>query len=99
MGSRICVSPGLLDRRQARRLKECGVNRVNHNLNTSERFYPRICTTHSYQDRLDTLRASRQAGLEVCSGGIVGLGEEDVDVVELACVWASSAPRRCPSTS
>ena len=64
MGSPICVSPGLLDRRQARRLKECGVNRVNHNLNTSERFYPRICTTHSYQDRLDTLRASRQAGLE-----------------------------------
>ncbi len=83
-GLAICVSPGLLDRRQARRLKECGVNRVNHNLNTSERFYPRICTTHSYQDRLDTLRASRQAGLELCSGGIVGLGEEDVDVVELA---------------
>jgi biotin synthase len=83
-GLSVCVSPGLLDRRQARRLKECGVNRVNHNLNTSERFYPRICTTHTYQDRLETLRACRQSGLELCSGGIVGMGEEDVDVVELA---------------
>ena len=80
----ICVSPGLLDGQQARRLKACGVDRVNHNLNTSERFYPRICTTHSYQDRLDTLRVCREAGLELCSGGIVGLGEEDGDVVELA---------------
>jgi biotin synthase len=83
-GLSVCVSPGLLDRQQARRVKECGVDRVNHNLNTSERFYPRICTTHSYQDRLDTLRACREAGLELCSGGIVGMGEEDVDVVELA---------------
>jgi biotin synthase len=80
----ICVSPGLLTFPQAERLKACGVDRVNHNLNTSRRFYPRICTTHSYQDRLDTLRAVREAGLEICSGGIVGMGEEDVDVVELA---------------
>ena len=57
---------------------------MNHNLNTSERFYPQICTTHTYQDRLATLRAVRQAGLEICSGGIVGMGEEDADVVELA---------------
>jgi biotin synthase len=80
----ICVSPGLLTPGQAERLRACGVDRVNHNLNTSRRFYPRICTTHTYQDRLDTLRAVREAGLEICSGGIVGLGEEDVDVVELA---------------
>ena len=60
------------------------MDRVNHNLNTSERFYPRICTTHAYQDRLETLRNVRQAGLEICSGGIVGMGEEDADVVELA---------------
>jgi len=83
-GLSICVSPGFLDAGQARRLKECGVDRVNHNLNTSERFYPRICTTHAYQQRVETLRVCRQAGLELCSGGIVGMGEEDADVVELA---------------
>ena len=81
---RVCVSPGLLGPEEAARLKACGVDRVNHNLNASERFYPRICTTHAYQHRLDTLRAVRQAGLEICSGGIVGMGEADADVVELA---------------
>ena len=81
---RVCVSPGLLTPEQAARLKACGVDRVNHNLNTSQRFYPRICTTHTYQERLDTLRAVREARLEICSGGIIGMGEEDMDVVELA---------------
>ena len=81
---KLCVSAGLLSEEQAARLKACGVDRINHNLNTSRRFYPQICTTHSYQDRLNTLRAVRQAGLEICSGGIVGMGEEDCDVVELA---------------
>ncbi|HLA85176.1 MAG TPA: biotin synthase BioB [Thermoguttaceae bacterium] len=81
---KVCVSPGLLTEDQAARLKQCGVDRVNHNLNTSERFYPKICTTHAYQQRLDTLAAVRRAGLEICSGGIVGLGESPEDVVELA---------------
>ncbi|NLY02187.1 MAG: biotin synthase BioB [Rhodopirellula sp.] len=80
----VCASLGLLTLEQARCLKACGVDRVNHNLNTSERFYPRICTTHTYQDRLATLRAVRGAGLEICSGGIIGMGEEPADVVELA---------------
>ena len=62
-GLKICFSVGLLTLEQARRLKAGGVDRVNHNLNTSERFYPQICTTHSYQDRLETLRTSaRRAG-------------------------------------
>ena len=81
---KICVSVGLLTPGQAARLKACGVNRINHNLNTSERFYPSICTTHTYRQRLATLRAVREAGLEICSGGIIGMGEEDFDVVELA---------------
>lgn len=81
---KICASVGLLSAAQAARLKDAGVDRVNHNLNTSERFYPRICSTHSYQQRLDTLQLIRGAGMEICSGGIVGMGEEDVDVVELA---------------
>jgi biotin synthase len=83
-GLKICFSVGLLSVEQATRLKQCGVDRINHNLNTSRRFYPNICSTHSYDDRLNTLRAVRQAGLEICSGGIVGLGEEDVDLVDLA---------------
>jgi biotin synthase len=83
-GLKICFSVGLLSFEQAARLKTCGVDRINHNLNTSERFYPKICTTHSYQDRLATLQNVRRAGLEICSGGIVGMGEEDADVVELA---------------
>jgi biotin synthase len=81
---KVCVSPGLLTPEQAMRLRRCGVDRINHNLNTSRRFYPNVCTTHDYQDRLDTLGAVRQAGMEICSGGIVGMGEEDADVVELA---------------
>jgi len=81
---KICVSPGLLSIQQAMRLQAGGVDRINHNLNTSQRFYPKICTTHSYQDRLDTLQAVRRSGMEICCGGIVGMGEEDPDVVELA---------------
>ncbi|OHB81904.1 MAG: biotin synthase BioB [Planctomycetes bacterium RBG_16_64_10] len=80
---KICVSLGLLTRQQAERLKACGVDRVNHNLNTSSDFYPQICTTHTYQDRLETLRAVRDAGLEICSGGIVGMGEQPIDVVRM----------------
>ncbi len=83
-GLRICVSCGLLSEELARELKAAGVDRVNHNLNTSARFYPKICTTHRYEDRLATLRAVRQAGLEICSGGIVGMGETEEDVVDLA---------------
>lgn len=83
-GLKICFSVGLLSIEQARRLKAAGVDRINHNLNTSERFYPQICTTHSYRDRLATLENVRAAGLEICSGGIVGMGEEHADVVELA---------------
>ncbi|MFZ5830527.1 MAG: biotin synthase BioB [Planctomycetota bacterium] len=81
---KVCVSPGLLTAEQAAILATAGVDRVNHNLNTSARFYPRICTTHCYEDRLETLRAVRAAGMEICCGGIVGMGEEDDDVVELA---------------
>jgi biotin synthase len=83
-GLKICVSVGLLKPDDARRLKDCGVDRINHNLNSSQRFYPKICTTHEYQDRLDTLLTVKDAQLQICSGGIVGLGEDDTDVVELA---------------
>ena len=69
------------------------MDRVNHNLNTSRRFYPRICTTHAYEDRLTRCDAVRAAGLEICSGGIVGMGEEDDDVVDLAMELGGVAGR------
>lgn len=81
---KICACLGLLTDEQARQLKECGVDRVNHNLNTGRDHYGEICSTHSYQDRLDTLHAVRNAGLEMCSGGIVGMGEADQDIVDMA---------------
>ncbi len=83
-GLHICCCLGLLQPDQARRLREAGVDRVNHNLNTSEQFYDQICTTHSWQDRLDTLAVCRDAGLELCAGMIVGMGEADRDVARVA---------------
>ena len=80
----VCVSVGLLDEQKAQAFKDAGVDRVNHNLNTSERHYPQICSTHGYTERLETLRAARRAGLEACSGMIVGMGEGDDDIVEVA---------------
>lgn len=81
---KICACLGLLTPEQAEQLKACGVDRVNHNLNTSSAHYGEICTTHTFDDRLATLRAVRDAGLEMCSGGIIGMGERREDVVELA---------------
>lgn len=83
-GLDICACLGLLTDEQAKRLKACGVDRVNHNLNTSEKYYDEICTTHRYADRVSTLQHVRAAGLELCSGGIIGMGEADEDVVDLA---------------
>jgi biotin synthase len=80
----VCACLGLLTPEQAQRLKAAGVDKVNHNLNTSENYYGQICTTHTYQDRLDTLKAVRSAGIELCSGGIIGMGEQDEDVVRMA---------------
>lgn len=80
----ICVSVGLVDEEKARLLREAGVDRLNHNLNTSQRRYPEICSTHSYAERLATLEAARSVGLEVCSGLIAGMGEDDEDLVEVA---------------
>ncbi len=83
-GLHICVCLGLLTPDQAQVLKEAGVDRVNHNLNTSERLYNEICSTHTYQDRVETLKAVRDAGMELCSGCIIGMGESEDDLIELA---------------
>ncbi|PQO44677.1 biotin synthase BioB [Blastopirellula marina] len=81
---KICACLGLLSQDQADRLKACGVDRVNHNVNTSKDYYEKICSTHTYEDRIETLSAVRNAGIELCSGGIVGMGETDLDVVQMA---------------
>lgn len=80
----ICLSLGLMTEQQAAQLKTAGVGWINHNLNTSRRFYPEICSTHSYGDRVRTVQNVKRAGLSTCSGGIVGMGESDADFVELA---------------
>ena len=92
----ICCSLGLMNEQQAKRLKAAGVDRVNHNLNTSEAFHTSICTTHTFQDRLSTIRNARAAGLEICSGGIVGMGEKDEDLIDLAMALIDVKPDSIP---
>jgi biotin synthase len=79
----ICACLGLLSTEQAKRLAAAGVDKVNHNLNTSERFYGEICSTHTYGDRIATLAACRAAGLQLCSGGIMGMGETHDDLIDM----------------
>lgn len=82
LGLHICACLGLLKPDQAQRLADAGVDRINHNLNTSRRYYDEICTTHTYQDRIDTLKVAHNAGMELCSGLIVGMGETDNDILD-----------------
>jgi len=83
LGMETCVTLGMLSDRQTRRLKEAGLDYYNHNLDTSEEYYSEIITTRTYQDRLDTLQRVREAGINVCCGGIVGMGESDADRAKL----------------
>ncbi len=92
----ICCSLGFMTTEQARRLREAGLDRVNHNLNTSARYYPEICTTHSYHERVENLLRCREAGLELCSGGIVGQGESDEDVVSMLVALKALQPNSIP---
>ena len=80
----VCVSTGFVTPEGAMQLKKAGLDRLNHNLNTSQDHYPRICTTHTFADRLNTLFAARQAGIKLCSGMIVGLGEKNKDIIDVA---------------
>lgn len=81
---KLCGSFGILDRDALQRLKEAGMSRYHHNLETSEHFFPQVTTTHSFADRVATIRAARDAGLEVCAGGIFGLGESEADRIAMA---------------
>jgi biotin synthase len=79
----VCLSVGLVEEEHARILAEAGLDRLNHNLNTSASHYPDICSTHSYEDRVRTLVAAKKCGIEPCSGLIIGMGEESRDIVEV----------------
>jgi len=81
---RACATLGELEPHQAERLAGFGVQRINHNLETSRRFFPNVVSTHSYDDRLRTLRLAKEAGLSLCSGGIFGLGEDWSDRLDVA---------------
>jgi len=88
-GLETCATLGMLDAEQAHALKDAGLDYYNHNLDTSEEFYGEIITTRRYDERLDTLAHVREAGINVCCGGIVGLGESRSDRVALLCELAN----------
>jgi len=81
---KLCASLGIITEDMARRLRETGVTMYHHNLETSESYFPHICTTHSYQDRINTVKACQAAGLDICSGGIISLGETMDQRLEMA---------------
>ncbi|KAL5543284.1 hypothetical protein UlMin_010994 [Ulmus minor] len=83
MGMEVCCTLGMIEKQQAEELKKAGLTAYNHNLDTSREYYPNIITTRTYDDRLQTLQFVRDAGINVCSGGIIGLGEAEEDRVGL----------------
>ena len=80
----LCASHGILNAEQFKRLREVGVTSYHHNIETSRRFFPQICTTHTYEDRINTIRLAQAAGLSVCSGVIIGMGENWEDRLDMA---------------
>lgn len=92
MDLEVCCTLGMCTLEQAEKLKQAGLKAYNHNLDTSENFYPQIISTRTYQDRLETLKNVRQAGLTICCGGILGLGESDQDRIDLLHTLSSLNP-------
>jgi biotin synthase len=93
MGMEACVTMGMLRPEQAQRLAKAGLTAYNHNLDTSESFYPEIITTRTYRDRLETIQHVSEAGIQVCCGGIVGMGETDSDRIDLLHTLANLSPQ------
>ena len=92
----LCASHGILTTEQLRRLKAAGVKRYHHNLETSRRFFPEICTSHSYDERIATIKRAQSVGLDVCSGGIIGMGETWQDRIDLAFEVAALGIKSIP---
>lgn len=92
----VCVSFGLLNEAQFRKLKEAGAARAHNNLETSRRYFPSVCTTHGFEDKLEAIQAAQRAGLTVCSGGIMGLGETVEDRVDMALTLRALGVKSIP---
>jgi biotin synthase len=92
LGMEVCVTLGQLSTTEARQLKEAGVTAYNHNIDTSPEYYPEIVTTHTFQDRLNTISAVQEAGMDVCCGGIIGLGETEEDRLKMLEVLTNFDP-------
>lgn len=95
-GIAVCVSFGLLDEEQYRKLKEAGAERVHNNLESSRNYFPKVCTTHTFDDKIAALKAARAAGLSVCSGGIMGLGETMEDRIDMVLTARELGVRSIP---
>jgi biotin synthase len=93
LGMEVCVTLGEIGNVEARKLKDAGVTAYNHNIDTSPEFYPEIVTTHTFQDRLDTIAAVQASGMSVCSGGIVGLGESEEDRLRMLEILSELDPQ------
>lgn len=100
LGLEVCACLGLMTgdvgRQKLKALKDAGVDSYNHNLNTHKDIYPSICTTHTYEDRLETIRNAQEAGFSTCSGLIVGMGESDEQLVELALTFRAEKMNSIP---
>ena len=93
LGMEVCVTLGQIGSTEARKLKTAGVTAYNHNIDTSPEFYPSIVSTHSFQDRLDTIAAVQESGMSVCCGGIVGMGESEEDRLRMLEVLSEFDPQ------
>ena len=94
--TQICCSIGFLTEKQARMLKDAGLNRINHNLNSSRAFYPNICSTHTFDQRVANIKMLQGLGYEICSGGIIGMGESKEDVVDMLLELREINPEAIP---
>ena len=95
-GTHLCCSIGFLTEHQAKVLKEAGLDRINHNLNSSRSYYPNICSTHTFDQRVANIRMLQGLGYEICSGGIIGMGESKEDVVDMLLELREIQPEALP---
>lgn len=95
-GTHLCCSIGFLTEKQAIMLKEAGLDRINHNLNSSRAYYHNICSTHTFEQRVDNIHMLQRLGFEICSGGIVGMGESKEDIVDMLLELREIQPEALP---
>ena len=95
-GTHLCCSIGFLTEKQALMLKEAGLDRINHNLNSSRAYYHNICSTHTFEQRVANIKMLQGLGFEICSGGIIGMGESKEDVVDMLLELREIRPEALP---